>query len=144
MSTLSSRPSSQSLDLSTLPMMHLELWVAKRSNRARLARTLGRLYGVARQVTNEGGGWGPWVFLVEPEPTGQESVRLREILGVTPEEDLWVEFVCYASKSRMRSIIRRIWKNPQVVEASNELDGLISTRKPGYRATLAHARLIRI
>jgi len=58
-----------------------------------------------------------------------------------PDEDLWPELTFYPTRARMRSVIRRIWKQPAFVEISPALDRLVSQRKPGFGATLAFAGL---
>ena len=57
------------------------------------------------------------------------------------EEDLWLELAFYGSKTGRRNIIRRIWKHPQVIASARALDGLLSRRRAGYQATVAHAQL---
>src|SRR5215467_657207 len=86
-----------------LPVLHLELWVALRKNRVRVSRILRDLYGVARRVTQNEGGSGPWVFIVDPDPANPKTARLRIILGLRSEEDLWMELAFYPNKNRMRS-----------------------------------------
>ncbi len=95
----------------------------------------------ARQITREGGGDGPWVFLINPEPPNRRVSRLRSVLGVKPDEDLWAEFVFYPNRVRMRAIIRRIWKDREFVATAGLLERFISRRKPGYQGTVAIARL---
>jgi len=81
------------------------------------------------------------VYLVEPDPPDSKTVRLRTTLGLRPEEDLWLELVSYPNRVLARTIIRRIWKDPQFAVHAAALDSLISRRKAGYQATLAYARL---
>ena len=68
-------------------------------------------------------------------------MRLRSILGLSPEEDLWLELVFYPNQVRMREIIHEIWQHPRVVANARVLDALLSSRKPGYQATVAYAAL---
>lgn len=89
----------------------------------------------------DGGGSGPWVFLVDPDPPNRRTQRLRGILGLRPNEDLWVELAFYPNKGRMKNTIRRIWKQPGFIEAATGLDGFLSKRKPGFDATLAYGVL---
>jgi hypothetical protein len=102
------------------------------------------MYAVARRITLEGGGSGPWVFLVDPDPKNVKTARLRTIMGLRPEEDLWLELVFYPNRARMRAIIRRIWKVPGFGPHAIALEALISKRKAGYDATLAYAALKQI
>jgi hypothetical protein len=95
-------------------------------------------------MTQDGGGSGPWVFLVSPDPENPKTARLRTVMGLRPEEDLWLELVFYPNRTRMRAIIRRIWKEPRFALHAEALDGLISKRKVGYAATLAYASLKQI
>ena len=127
--------------VSRLPTLHLELWVALRKNRSRLSRILRKIYGAARPLTEDGGGSGPWVFLVDRDPVNPKTARLRTIFGLRPQEDLWVELTFYPNKTRMRSIIRRIRKQPHFIADADALDRLISKRKIGYQAMLAIAQL---
>ena len=124
-----------------MPALHLELWVSLRKDRARVHGLLRKLYGIARRITQDGGGWGPWVFLVDPDPAKPKTARLRAILGLRSDEDLWVELVFYPNRVRMRNIIRRIWQHPQVRANADALDGLVSRRKSGYQATIAYATI---
>jgi hypothetical protein len=132
---------SRRLRVQPLPTLHLELWVALRKDRARLGRTLRKLYGIAGRITEDGGGSGPWLFLVDPDSSNPKTARLRTILGLRPKEDLWVELAFYPNRVRMRSIIRRVWKQPGVLVNAGALDDLLSTRKAGYKATIAYAAL---
>jgi hypothetical protein len=120
--------------------MHLELWVTLRKDRTRASRNLRRAYSVARRITQDRGGSGPWVFLVDADPPDPKTARLRTTLALRPGEDLWVELVFYPSKVRGRNIIRQIWKDPQFAVHAAALDGLVSRRKAGYQAMLAYAR----
>jgi hypothetical protein len=124
-----------------LPTLHLELWVALRKDRTRLSRILRRTYKVARRITQGGGGNGPWVFLIDQDPMNAKTTRLRTILGLRTEEDLWLELVFYPNRVSMRNIIRRIWIDPQFGGYAATLDSLISRRKAGYEATVAYAAL---
>lgn len=124
-----------------LPLMHLELWVTRRKDRPRSSRILRRTYTVARRITQDGGGSGPWVFLVDPDPPNPKTRRLRALLALRPDEDLWVELVFYPNRVRARNIIRRIWKDPQFAVHAAALDRLVSRRRPGYNGTLAYASL---
>ena len=137
-------PSSGRRLVPPLPTVHLELWVARRKDRTRVSRILRRVYRIARRITKDGGGSGPWVFLVDADPTKTKTARLRAILGLRPDEDLWMELVFYPNKVRMRTIIRRIWNHPQVTANADALAGLVSSRKSGYQATLAYATLQRM
>jgi len=142
MKALSTRsPSGDRQGALSLPKLHFELWVARRRNRARLSRLLQRIYRVARRITEEGGGSGPWVYLVDPDPANARTTRLRILLGLRPDEDLWIELVYYPSRVRMRQIIAQIWKHPVVVADAQALDALLSNRKTGYQATIAYAAL---
>ena len=134
-------PSLQRRRVPPLPTLHLELWVALRKDRTQVSRILRKLYGVARRLTQDGGGSGPWVFLVDPDPTNPKTARLRTILGLRPEEDLWLELVFYPNRVRMRNIIQRISKDPQFMASAGALDGLTSRRKAGYEAILAYGTL---
>lgn len=102
---------------------------------------LRKVYRIARRITHDGGGFGPWVFLADPDPRTTRTVRLRRLLGLKPEEDLWVELAFYPNKTRMRSIIRQIWTHPQIEAVMSPLTPLYSRRKPGYEATLAYLTL---
>jgi len=57
------------------------------------------------------------------------------------EEDLWLELAFYPNRVRMRNIIRRIWKRPQLAANAAVLERLLSKRKTGYEATLAFGKL---
>ena len=120
----------------------LSYGVALRIDRARVSRILRKIYTVARRITRDGGGSGPWTFLVDPDPAHPKTARLRTILGLRPAEDLWVEFVFYPNKARVRNIIRRIWQQPQVKADAAALDAFISKREAGYAATVAYAKLM--
>ena len=104
--------SSKGKHVPPLPTLHLELWVALRKDRMRISRIIRKTYRIARRITLARGGHGPWAFLVDHDPTQSKTPRLRSILGLRPEEDLWVELAYYPNKVRMKNIIRRIWKQP--------------------------------
>ena len=106
-----------------------------------MRKLLGDVYRIARRITLDGGGFGPWVFLADLDPRKTRTVRLRRLLGLKPEEDLWVELTFYPNKTRMRSIIRQIWKHPQIKKVMSPLGPVLSKRKPGYEATLAYLML---
>lgn len=135
-----SAPSNRPL-VPPLPTMHLELWVTHRKDRTRASRLLRKSYEVARRVTQEGGGNGPWLFLIDPDPKEPTTTRLRTTLRLRPDEDLWLELVFYPNRARMRKIIRQIWKEPGFTVNAAALDRLISRRRTGYQATLAYATL---
>ena len=124
-------------------MLHFELWVAPGKNRSEIRRLLGKSYRVARRITSEGGGVGPWVFLVSRDPRNPKTPRLRKMLGLRPNEDLWIELVFYPNKSRMRGIIKRIWKDQEFNASAARIDQLLSNRKAGYHATIAYASIVR-
>ena len=124
------------------PTQHLELFVSLRKDRARIRRVLTKLYAVARPVTEEGGGTGPWVYLVDPDPPDTPTQRLRATLDLRPDEDLWIELAFYPDRVAMRKIIQRIWRSPDFARQATELAGLLSVRRVGYDATLALARLV--
>jgi hypothetical protein len=124
------------------PIQHLELFVSLRKDRARVQRVVKKLYTVARPLTEEGGGAGPWTYLVDPDPPDAPTRRLRETLGLRPDEDLWIELVFYPDRAAMRGIIRRIWRSPDFASQATELNGLLSARQAGYDATLALAKLV--
>lgn len=65
-------------------------------------------------------------------------------MKVRPNEDLWVELVYYPNKTRMKNIIRRIWKHPEFAAIATGLDRLVSRRKPGFDATLAYGVLEKV
>lgn len=119
------------------PTLHLELWVSKRKDRASLSKTLRRLYSIARRITQEEGGNGPWVYLANPDSHRTEGVRLRRVLGLRRKEDLWVELAFYSNSREMRATIRKIWKYPQFQAMANSLSPLLSRRRAGYEATIA-------
>ena len=100
-----------------------------------------KVYRIARRVTETEGGSGPRVFLVEQDPPSPKTPRLRSILGLRPEEDLWVELTFYPNKVRMKKIIGKIWKQKQFTTHADELESLLSKRKVGYQGTLAYAAL---
>jgi len=126
------------LPLSTL---HLELFVSSRKNRARISRILQKVYRIARRLTQDGGGNGPWVFLVDPKSPNRKVPRLRTLLDVRPDEDLWVELVFYPNRARRRTTIRRIWNDQEFVATVGPLEQLISRRKLAYGGTVANASL---
>lgn len=139
---LSERPrSSESNRAPSLPTLHLELWVSLRKDRARTRQIIRRVYRIARQVTEDEGGNGPRVFLVEQDPPSPKTPRLRSLLGLRPQEDLWVEMAFYPNQVRMKKIIRKIWKQQQFIVHANKLEGLLSKRKIGYQGILAYATL---
>ena len=140
--TLSERSRSQKRTTApSLPVLHLELWVALRKDRARMRVVTRKIYGVARRVTESEGGSGPRVFLVDQDPPKPKTPRLRNLLGLRPQEDLWVEMAFYPNKIRMKKIIRKIWRNPGFNANASKLDSLVSKRKIGYPGTLAYAIL---
>jgi hypothetical protein len=124
------------------PVQHLELFVSLRKDRARVRRVVRKLYAVARPVTEEGGGAGPWTYLVDPDPPDPPTRRLRATLGLRPDEDLWIELAFYPNRLAMRRIIRRIWRSPDFATQATELNDLLSVREIGYDATLALAKLV--
>lgn len=124
-----------------VPKLHFELWVALRKDRARMSRITRSVYRVAGRITKGGGGNGPWLFLVDKDPPNPKTPRLRTILGLKPNEDLWIELAFYPSRVEMKKIIRQIWKQPQISTLADRLDGLLSKRRIGYRGTLAYAAL---
>jgi len=124
------------------PSQHLELFVSLRKDRARVRRALGSIYAVARPVTEQGGGAGPWVYLVDPDPPETPTRRLRATLDLRADEDLWIELAFYPDRAAMRKIIKRIWRSQDFAERATELDSLLSTRRSGYDATVALAMLV--
>ena len=112
-----------------------------RKDRARMRQITRKIYRIARQFTEDEGGSGPRVFLVEQDPPSPKTARLRSILGLRPQEDLWVELAFYPNKVRMKKIIRKIWKLPQFDALAGTLDSIVSKRKVGYQGTLAYAAL---
>ena len=126
------------------PTLHLEMWVSPRKNRAKMKRVLRRVYSLARPLTRKGGGNGPWVYLVNPDQVKSRTPRLRTILGVESQEDLWIELAFYPDKVGMRRIIQHIRKQPKFIKIAGGLDGLYSKRKRGYEGTLAYGLLQRL
>lgn len=124
------------------PIQHLELFVSLRKDRARVRRVLRELYAVARPVTQERGGAGPWVYLVDRDPPEARTRRLRATLDLQPDEDLWIELAFYPDRAVMRKIIKSIWQRPEFARPAAELDELVSARRVGYEATLALAMLV--
>ena len=122
--------------------MHLELWVSRRKHRAQHNRLIRKSYAVARRVTQAGGGHGPWLFLIDPDPAKPKTVRLRTSLQLNADEDLWLELVFYPNRASMKKIIRQIWKEPGFTLPASALDKLISRRRAGHQATLAYATLV--
>lgn len=140
--TLSKRSHSpKGTDTLSVPVLHLELWVALRKDRARMRVVTRRIYRIARQVTESEGGSGPRVFLVDLDPPRPKTPRLRSLFGLRPHEDLWVEMAFYPNKVRMKNIIRKIWKHPGFSAHASKLDGLVSKRRTGFQGTLAYAVL---
>ena len=88
-------------------MQHLELFVGLRKGRDRIRRVLERVYAVARPLTEEGGGVGPWVYLVDRDPPTTPTRRLRATLDLQPDEDLWIELAFYPDRAAMRISLRR-------------------------------------
>ncbi|MDQ6885091.1 MAG: hypothetical protein M3077_12805 [Candidatus Dormibacteraeota bacterium] len=124
-----------------LPTMHLEMWVSRRKDRTRARRLLHKSYALARRITREGGGNGPWLFLIDPDPKKTKTIRLRASMGLRADEDLWLELVFYPNRARMRGIIGKIWKEPEFARHAAAGDLLVSRRRPGFHATLAYATL---
>lgn len=112
-----------------------------RKDRARMRQITRKIYGIAQQITENEGGSGPRVFLVEQDPPNPKTPRLRNILGLRPQEDLWVELTFYPDTIRMKGIIRKIWKQPQFIKHASKIESLVSKRKVGYQGTLAYAAL---
>lgn len=106
-----------------------------------MRKLLRNTYRIARKITQDRGGFGPWVYLTDPDQRNTRTVRLRRLLGLKPEEDLWVELTFYPNKTRMRSIIREIWKHPRIGTVMSPIAPLLSKRKLGYEATLAYLML---
>jgi len=124
------------------PIQHLELFVSLRRDRARVRRVLKSVYAVARPVTQEGGGAGPWVYLVDRDPLVTPTQRLRATLDLQPDEDLWIEVAFYRDRAAMRKTIKRIWQSPDFAKPVTELGGLLSARRIGHDATVALAMLV--
>src|SRR5690349_1205416 len=103
-------------------MLHLEFWVSSRKDRTRLRKATRGAYGTARRITQDGGGSGPWVFLVDVDASDAKSARLRNILGLRLHEDLWAEFVFYPDRTSMRRIIGRIWNDAQFRISADKLE----------------------
>lgn len=125
----------------SLPILHIELWVALRRDRAQMRQITRKIYRIARQFTEDEGGSGPRVFLVEQDPPNPKTPRLRSILGLRPQEDLWVELTSYPNKVRMKRIIRKIWKEPEFITHASKIESLLSKRKVAHQGTLAYAAL---
>jgi hypothetical protein len=121
--------------------VHFETWVALRKNRDHIRRGLRKTYRIARRITQANGGYGPWTFIVNADPVHPKTPRLRKILGLKLEEDLWMELVFYPNKARMKRIIRQIWNDPEFAKVAGSTDKLLSKRKIGYEATLAYGSL---
>jgi hypothetical protein len=124
------------------PVQHLEVFVSLRKDRARIRRVLRSVYALARPVTEEGGGAGPWACLVDPDPPDPPTRRLRATLELRPDEDLWVELAYYPDRAAMRKIIKRVWPSPEFAGRAAGLHGLLSVRRTGYDATVALAMLV--
>ena len=139
--SLSKRSRSKGQRAASLPILHIELWVALRRDRARMRQITRKIYRIARQFTEDEGGSGPRVFLVEQDPPNPKTPRLRSILGLRPQEDLWVELTSYPNKVHMKRIIRKIWKQPQFIKHASKIESLLSKRKVAHQGTLAYAAL---
>ena len=124
-----------------MPFLHLEVWVSLRKDRARMRQVLRKVYGIARRVTEDEGGNGPRVFLVNQDPPRPKTPRLIRLFGLKTQEDLWVELTFYPNKVRMKKTIRKIWANPRFSVHTAKLDKLVSRRKIGFSGTLAYAIL---
>ena len=82
--------------------------------------------------------------MVDRDPPRPKTPRLRSLLGLKPQEDLWMELASYPNKALMKKIIRRIWKQPQFIKHASKMDNLLSKRRIGYQGTLAYATLQRV
>ncbi len=134
-----SRTAGQSF--SPLPILHFETWVTARKNSDRALRLIKIMYTIARKTTREGGGTGPWVFIVGLDSRNAKGQRLRKTLDVDPGEGLWAELAFYPDRARIRSVIKRIWNDRRFRALAQMLDPLVSKRKHGRQDILSIASL---
>jgi hypothetical protein len=123
-------------------VLHLELFITRRKNRARLHGRLRQVYRRARQVTRAGGGDGPWLFRIDSERRGKGVSRLRTVMGVKGDEDLWVELVICPSARADRSILRQLWNDQGFAATVNDAERLNSKRKGGWVVSLGRRQKV--
>jgi len=110
-------------------MLHLEFFATPTAKRGRVLRQMSAVYGIAGRVTKDGGGSGPWAYLLEPKRSRRASASVRTMFNVRPDEDLWAELAFYPSRSNLRRTIGRIWKRPDFRRVVTRAESLNANRK---------------
>ena len=82
------------------------------------------------------------LFLLESKPRRRTFPQnLRHVLGVRPDEDLWLELAFYRGPSAMRGTLRRLWRTPQVVEAAGRIEALNRKRSRSWTLAVGQSTL---
>ena len=102
------------------------------------------VYHHARQATRDGGGNGPWVFLAYKDAPTVKSLRMKALLEVRLDEDLWVELASYPNRPSMMKIIRQLRHNTEFKASTRTLNRLVSRRIRAYQGAMALALLQQI
>ncbi len=124
---------------SPLPILTTKLFVSPRKNRVALRKAAEAVYHHGRHITQDGGGNGPWVFLAYEDAPTVKSLRMKRILDVNSDEDLWVELAFYPDRPSMMKIVRQLRHDREFKARARKLDQLVSRRIHGYQGAMALA-----
>lgn len=122
-----------------LPILTVKLFVSPRKNREALRKSAEAVYHHGRRITQDGGGNGPWIFLAYEDAPTVKSLRMRGILDVNLDEDLWVELAFYPDRPKMMKIVRQLRHDKEFKARARKLDQLVSRRIHGYQGAVALA-----
>lgn len=124
-----------------LPILTVKLFVSPRKNREALRKAAEAVYRRGRRTTHDGGGNGPWIFLAYEDAPTVKSLRMKGILDVNLDEDLWVELAFYPNRTSMMKIVRQLRHDKEFKTSTRKLEQLVSRRKHGYQGAMALALL---
>ena len=127
-----------------LPILTVTLFVSPRKNRDALRKAAGAVNRHRRRATHDGGGDGPWIFLAYEDAPTAKSLRMKRILDIHLDEDLWVELAFYPHRPSMMKIVRRLRHDKEFKTRTRKLDQLVSRRIHGYQGAMALALLQKI
>jgi hypothetical protein len=127
-----------------LHILTVKLFVSPRKNREALRKAAEAVYHHGRRTTEDGGGNGPWIFLAYEDAPTVKSLRMKGILDVNFDEDLWVELTFYPNRQSMIKIVRQLRHDKEFKTSTRKLDQLVSRRIRGYQGAMALALLQKI
>ena len=127
-----------------LRILTVKLFVSPLKNREALRKAAEAVYHHGRRITQDGGGNGPWIFLAYEDAPTVKSLRMKGILDVNLDEDLWVELAFYPDRPSMMKIVRQLRHDKEFKASARKLDQLVSRRIHGYQGAMALALLQKI